>query len=405
MPENVAMNVFSKIALSAVLAAMMLAATPVPSMPPSLGEPQLVDIPRAGETLAPSVAANGHGFTVSWSRKEGDERALELATLTAGKWSPVRTIASGKDLAASRANFPSIAVHGKTIDAQWVRRNGHGMALAFARSSDGGATWSKPVTPHPPVVSEFGFASMAVSDDGVLHALWIDGRGLEGGEEGHGDMQLRSTEMIGSKTANNALADPRVCDCCQTAMAVTAAGPVAVYRDRSAAEVRDISIVRWASGRWSEPATVHADGWVLKGCPVNGPRVAARGNQVVVVWYTAANDEARVLAAFSRDAGRTFGKPVRVDDGHAAGRVDVALDAAGSAIVSWVTQTPAGAELWLRRLEASGAGKAVAVATVPSAQAIGYPRLAISDDNALVAWSGTGTVPHVRTALINLRRK
>jgi hypothetical protein len=396
------MNAYSKIALSAALVVTLVSAAPAPQ---ALGEPQLLDLPRGGETMSPSVAASGHGFIVSWNRKEGASRVVELAALNGRTWAAVHTIASGSDVAASRANFSSIAVQGTTIDAQWVRKNGHGMALAFARSTDGGATWSAPVSPHPQVVSEFGFASMALSADGVLHALWLDGRGLEGGEEGHGDMQLRSTELRGTNRANDALADPRVCDCCQTAMAITAAGPVAVYRDRSAGEVRDISIIRWTAGRWSEPKPVHTDGWVLKGCPVNGPRVAAHGNDVAVAWYTAAGEQPRVLAAFSHDAGRTFGAPVRVDDGHAAGRVDVAMDAAGSAIVSWVAQTPAGAELWLRRVEPAGTGRAVHAATVATAQTIGYPRLAISDDNALVAWSGTGAVPHVRAALIPLRRK
>ncbi len=38
--------------------------------------------------------------------------------------------------------------------------------------------------------------------------------------------------------------DNRVCDCCQTSTAITANGPIVVYRDRSDEEIRDISIVR-----------------------------------------------------------------------------------------------------------------------------------------------------------------
>ena len=42
--------------------------------------------------------------------------------------------------------------------------------------------------------------------------------------------------------------DPKVCDCCQTAAAVTDDGPVVVYRNRSDQELRDISAIsppRW----------------------------------------------------------------------------------------------------------------------------------------------------------------
>jgi len=40
--------------------------------------------------------------------------------------------------------------------------------------------------------------------------------------------------------------DTRVCECCQTSVAMTAEGPVVVYGDCSEAEkeIRDISIVR-----------------------------------------------------------------------------------------------------------------------------------------------------------------
>ena len=48
-------------------------------------------------------------------------------------------------------------------------------------------------------------------------------------------------------------------------------GPVAVYRDRSPEEIRDISVVRLVDGVWTEPAPVHADNWMIEGCPVNGP--------------------------------------------------------------------------------------------------------------------------------------
>ena len=36
------------------------------------------------------------------------------------------------------------------------------------------------------------------------------------------------------------------------------------YRDRSADEVRDISIVRRVGGRWTKPAPVHDDGWKIQ---------------------------------------------------------------------------------------------------------------------------------------------
>jgi hypothetical protein len=47
------------------------------------------------------------------------------------------------------------------------------------------------------------------------------------------------------------------------------------------------------------PRLVHADNWTMPACPVNGPAVAARGNDVVVGWYTAAGDMAALKLARS----------------------------------------------------------------------------------------------------------
>jgi hypothetical protein len=186
-----------------------------------------------------------------------------------------------------------------------------------------------------------------------------------------------------------ALLDPRVCECCQTSAAVTSEGPVVVYRDRSDEEVRDIWIVRLGKGQWSAPAPVHADGWKIDGCPVNGPSVAAAGKRVVVAWYTGAGDKFRVQAAFSDDAGARFGQPVRVDDGETTGRVGVLLLKDGSALVSWLEKTAAGAEVRLRRIWPGGRrGDSVSVAPTQAARASGFPRIVTAKDAVVVAWVG-----------------
>ena len=85
--------------------------------------------------------------------------------------------------------------------------------------------------------------------------------------------------------------DARVCDCCGTAAVALADGGLLVYRDRSVGDVRDIAIVRIRDGGFEPPRIVHADGWVIRGCPVNGPALAMRDDRVAVLWFTAAGDE------------------------------------------------------------------------------------------------------------------
>ena len=128
--------------------------------------------------------------------------------------------------------------------------------------------------------------------------------------------------------------------------------------------------------------------------------MAARGAQVAVAWFTGARDTARVLVAFSRDAGATFGVPVRVDDGDPAGRVDVELLEGGGALVSWIERTGGeAAELRARRVAADGGrGAAFTVAATGGQRASGFPRMVRSGGEVVFAWTVPGDPSTLRTA-------
>jgi len=328
----------------------------------------------------PYVAGDGRGgFVVSYI--DGD--SFRFVAVRGDKASPPREIAKG-NLLVNRADFPSIAVSGSTIVAQWLTKNQHGSVVHVARSKDGGATWSSARTPHPMLVSEFGFVSLASNGD----AVWLDGRGLKGGHEGEGEMQLHYASF---PFTNDQAIDARVCDCCQTSMAMTGSGPIVAYRDRSANEVRDIAVVRRTASGWTKPSIVHADGWKIAGCPVNGPQLDADGKRVAIAWFTAAHQQPRVYAAFSNDAGATFSAPLRVDLDKPAGRVDIALLPGGAAAVTWVEQRGERSILFARRITAAGAGRPVEIG-----EARGFPRIAVSKENVGIAWAA-GERVHFRT--------
>jgi hypothetical protein len=155
------------------------------------------------------------------------------------------------------------------------------------------------------------------------------------------DMALMQTTFDGAAFAEETMLDSRTCECCQTAMAPVDSGFVVAYRDRSPREIRDISTIRFSSGKWSEPRTLSDDGWHLTGCPVNGPQAAADGNRVALAWFTASKGDPRVSVVFSDDGGETFGAGIRVDSGNALGRVDVELSGDG-AVVAWLSKAAPG---------------------------------------------------------------
>src|SRR5229473_2374086 len=118
--------------------------------------------------------------------------------------------------------------------------------LAF--SKDGGATWSKPIMPHRDGKKrQHGFVSLTPTSDGKLAAIWLDGRNMASEEEG--DMALMFTTIASNGTLGpEAQIDNRACECCKTSMTATADGLLAVYRDRSDKEIRDISVARYTAG-------------------------------------------------------------------------------------------------------------------------------------------------------------
>jgi hypothetical protein len=350
-----------------ILAVLFLAGVATPPAAMSIAP---VAFPFGHSTVTPYVVADGIGFDVSWV----DGKTFNFAHFDGVKWSTANVIARG-DMLENRADYPSIAVSGRNVFAQWREKAGKGRRIALARSNDGGATWSKAVTPHPLMDREFGFVSMLPLADGTARIAWLDGR------EKETELRAATMSMSGMLSAE-AVVDARVCDCCQTAMAMTPRGPVVAYRDRSANEIRDIAVAAPVADAHSAP--VHNDQWHLTGCPVNGPRIVANGTRAAVAWYTAANGNPQVLVAFSRDRGATFGAPIRVDAGHPGGRVDIALLGDGSAVVTWIEVS---STIVARRVADSGALDRIQIVGTSKA-AIGFPRIAVSNDNILAAWNG-----------------
>jgi hypothetical protein len=213
-------------------------------------------------------------------------------------------------------------------------------------------------------------------------------------------MTLRYTTVDArGKLFEEILLDGRVCECCQTGAAMTAEGAVVVYRDRSSNEVRDISVVRNVKGRWTEPRTLHEDGWRIEGCPVNGPAIDGDGRRVAVAWFTAAGDRPRANVAFSTDAGATFGRALQFDDGAPLGRVDIVMLPDGAALVVWLERGANGGMIKARRVDTGGAlSQSFMVAGTSAARSSGFPRLVRAGDDVIFAWTDASTPSRVRVA-------
>lgn len=340
----------------------------------------------------PFLAATRDGVLLSWLEPLGAHRsAFRFARYRAGKWEAPRTITQGDDLVVNAADFPSIAEDSNgVLFAHWLQKHGaESSDVRMALSRDGGASWNPSfLLNRDGKDAEHGFVTLALLPRGGVAAAWLDGRNLPAGE-GSGDMTLRYATVDGNGAiADETEVDKRTCECCTTGMAMTSTGPVIVYRDRSPEEIRDIASVRRDASGWSQPRLVHADNWKINGCPVNGPQVDAIGNSAAVAWFTAANGQPRVYAAFSNDGGKTFGDAIVIDDSKPVGRVDVVMLDDNSAVVSWVKESAAGAEIRALRISRSGApASPLSIATTTTARAAGFPRIVRSGNDVWFTWT------------------
>jgi len=345
--------------------------------------------PAGASSSTPQMTIEGDRIVMSWVEREGKKSTLKFAERTATGWSTPSVVISSERLMVNAADVPSVrAMPNGSFVSHWLEESGpdpEAYNLRVAWSADG-KTWSAGVAPNrDKTMSQHGFASLFPTEAGGLGLVWLDGRTTHGEE---GDMQLRAATFDKDhKSLSDTMIDARVCECCPTSIAMTADGPIAAYRDRTAGEIRDIYVTRLSAGKWSMPLNVHRDGYKIEGCPINGPAVAARGKDVVVAWFTAPNEVNRSYVAFSHDSGRTFGQPVRVDEVSSLGRMAVALANDGSALVGWVEFSNEKSQFKVRRIEANGTPHPPM--TVANLSGTRFPRLALAKGEVVLAWTET----------------
>src|SRR4030095_7285397 len=325
-------------AVVAAIAGLALFANSASSQAP-LVSPQPIKTPAAPNSAQPQLTVSKRGALVSWIERTGDLATLKFAERSAAGWTPARTVASGGDWFVNWADVPSVLrLPSGALVAHWLQKSAastyaYDVRLSF--SSDDGKTWSPSFLPHHDgTPTEHGFASLVPIGDG-FGLVWLDGRpsthsgadagGRSGPAADHGStMSLRFARFDRNfKQLEESSVDAKVCECCPTAAAVTSEGIITAYRNRSDPEIRDNYVARFVNGKWSAPQPVFNDNWKIAACPVNGPSLSANGSTVAMAWFTAKDDRPQALMAFSTDAGKTFGAPIRIDDAATLGRVDL----------------------------------------------------------------------------------
>lgn len=359
----------------------------------------------AGASAANLAQGADDATLVSWIEKlpAGGHRLMFQRCIVPATCAPPLEVARGSDWFVNWADLPALAASPDgSLWAHLLRKNGsatYAYDAVLSHSRDGGATWSPFMAIHDDrTPSEHGFVSLLPWSASEMGAVWLDGRNTvsasagDGEHAGHGRgaMTLRAA-VFGDdqQKRQDWLLDASTCDCCQTDAALTARGPVVVWRDRDAGELRDIQIARFTQGAWTSPRYVHRDNWHMPACPVNGPAVAANAEQVWVAWYTEAGGAPSLRLARSGDAGDTFANPLQIAGAENLGRADIARNADG-VWLSWLQETDGKQSLWLAQFsdDLAQENQRVKIADLAGrGRATGVPRLHALNRGVVLLWS------------------
>ncbi|MCC7199592.1 MAG: exo-alpha-sialidase [Gammaproteobacteria bacterium] len=424
----------SKIA-GAALALLSFAATA--EAPPTTAAGMVVRLSAEGKSAAPLqvvAAPDGH-FHLLWVEKGPEQPGqghassddLYLATwpaTAAGPQAPVRVNAAPGEAKSSvmiRARLARGAdgtlhvlypangtspVNGKPV-----------IDVHYARSRDGGRSFDAPVTLNSPAQNDLTatshsnaaaaatFPALAVASDNRIHAFWLDSRHVRQTEDPSDVYAATSTDGGTTWQSDRRLFGGRLCECCQPVALATADGVLLSSRDVDPAGFRDPIVTRL--GRTLEPVgmpvRLGTARWALDGCPMKSTALVAVGARVHAAWYSQADAPAGVWFATSSDGGASFaaGRPLH-PTALASDEPVLAVAADGTVVAAWHAKEGTARRIFVATSHDGGLSFSTPLAVSPVGESAGYPSIAVTAGEAVVAWQQGGAAYALRSRKILL---
>jgi len=378
-----------------------------------------------------SLASSASFVAVVWSATPpGGQADIFAATSRDGGRtfsSPVRVNAAEGEILAKGEQPPRVAVLPRpsglpVIDVVWVANRANRMVLLSSRSSDGGASFSpSKLVAGSDAAGMRGWQSIAADAHGGVHVVWLDHRrmaehdaGTSASHEHQGaggppskpptgrpqsaTMSMPELSQLYVSTVDGEPARAvasGVCFCCKTAMASGPAGELYLaWRHVYAGNLRDMAFTSSRDGgrTFAPPSRVSEDGWVINGCPEDGPSLAAdRQSRVHIVWPTVVRENGEsvktLFHAITRD-GQTFSARVRLPSKGQANHPQIAIAGDGSLMMAWDESGDGPRRIALARGRVDPAGRVSIERLISDPLRTGmYPALATAQDGLILAWT------------------
>jgi hypothetical protein len=279
---------------------------------------------KAAKTPLATGAAfdSRHRLWVAWVEGQhvvvahSDDRGHTLSA-------PVVVNAMPEPIYTSAENLPKIAASpdARTVYVTWsmpLDQPYTGM-VRFSRSTDGGATWSVPVTVHhdrEPITHRFD--SLIVDAQGRIFVAWIDRRDKAAAKRDGKPYDGLAVYYAVSSDGGQSFAPERkiadhTCECCRIALALDSEGRVqAMWRNVFPGQIRDHALAVLPADAGTNIVALRAtfSNWHVEACPEQGPALAiTHDGERHMAWFSVVDGRADIYYSRLAADGRPIGEP------------------------------------------------------------------------------------------------
>lgn len=363
-------------------------------------------------TLAVGATLDGDGRL--WLAKVENQRLLVSRSDDEGKVfsRPVVVTPHPENISADGENRPKISIaRDGTVLLTWIEAlpQKYSGNVRFARSTDSGQTFSKPITLNDDGrITSHRFDSLAIDGAGRVVVAWLDARDRDAAREKGDEFSGVSiyTARSGDNGANfsaNRKFQEHTCECCRIALAWTQKGPVAFWRNIFGTNTRDFAIAHLDKGE-TRRATV--DEWQIDACPHNGGDIATdhRG-QLHLVWFTNGNNRQGLF--YKRLDGDWESQPLSIGDSAAQANHASVVAEGKTVLLTWREFDGRSYSAQMMYSNDGGVSWSEPQRLMDSAGATDYPVPLIDGKKILVVWNtateGLRVLPFERISASDLR--
>jgi hypothetical protein len=256
---------------------------------------------------------------------------------------------------ARRGMDPQIAAAGNQAVAAWMTK-GTGLfdsgPIATAISQDGGRTWQPGPNPaDDSSTAGHGFIDIAADEQGRFHLVWLDSR------DGQQGLRYARSADGGVTWSKNETVDAATCECCWNTIAASAGAVALLYRDK---DPRDMKVVvRKQAGEWIALDRPAPADWNFEGCPHVGGGAAfstSKGGPILhTATWTGETEKAGIYYTRSKGGygGGGWTEPVRFAAASAS-HPDIAANGATRVAVVWTNTDPKEQGIYVKQSEDGG---------------------------------------------------